>query len=308
MDNLYSDTLVNKIFNFLGIILRFLGFYLLGQGLVLFAFSVILDKDLQEVNALFFSSDTSWNHRFLLLSMQGLSQLIGFILLPLLYVHFFHPRLYQKFGIRLNSPKFGIQFLLAIFIILCSIPLISWMVNLNKAMDLPDFMNSVERSMQITEEQLKFVTDKLAAYSTTEEFLVTLLVFAVIPAVGEEILFRGIIQNEFSIVLKNPHTAIWLTGLLFSFMHFQFYGFFPRLFLGVTFGYLYYWSGNIIIPILVHFINNALTLIVTNLYRQRVISVDPDSPEFTPVYGIIISLILFSVLLFTFKKLKNQTP
>jgi uncharacterized protein len=303
MENNYSNSISVKILAFLGIIFRFLGFYILGPAIALFAFSLILGIEITEINELYLSADNSPGTKAILLAIQGIGQLLGFIILPLLYIHYFNKSLYSKLSITLSSPKFGVFFSLAILIMLSAIPFISWIIDWNKSIDLPSFMDSLERSMQATEAKLEYVTKKLVYYSNYQEFLVAIVVFAIIPAIGEELLFRGIMQNEFSSLFKNPHLAIWFTGLLFSFMHFQFYGFFPRMLLGVTFGYLYFWSGNIIIPILVHFLNNALTLITMNLYKQKIITMDPDSVESFPSISIIISLIVFSFLLFTFRRL-----
>jgi len=88
--------------------------------------------------------------------------------------------------------------------------------------------------------------------------MVGLLVIAAIPAVSEELFFRGIVQTKLVAYFKNPHWAIWLGAVFFSAFHFQFEGFFPRIVLGAVLGYLYYWSINLWIPIILHFFNNAM--------------------------------------------------
>jgi membrane protease YdiL (CAAX protease family) len=234
--------------------------------------------------------------------MQGLSQLLGFIILPYLYIKYFNRSLLPNFQVGSFSQKSLGMFIIGILILIFSIPLISWLQDWNKSIDLPQLFDPLEKSMQASENKAKILTEKLIYYSDIKGFLFALLIIAVLPAIGEEFLFRGITQNEFLSVLKNHHAAIWITGFLFSLLHFQFYGFFPRMLLGVTFGYLYYWSGNISIPMLVHFFNNALTLVVMNLYKQKLIPIDPESAESMPPLTIIISLLVFIFLLFTFKK------
>jgi membrane protease YdiL (CAAX protease family) len=282
-----SKNFLWKVIEFLGVIFRSFGLYIFGASIVLVIFS-------------FITKDS--NSKFWLLLIQGLSQLLGFIIFPYIYVKYFNRSLLPKFQVTPFSQKtFGL-FIIGILILLSSIPFISWLQDWNKSIDLPSFFDSLEKSMQATENKAKILTEKLIYYNNIPGFLLTLLVIAVLPAAGEEFLFRGITQNEFISVVKNHHVAIWLTGFLFSLLHFQFYGFFPRMLLGVTFGYLYFWSGNIIIPMFVHFSNNALLLVAMNLHKQKVIPIDPESAESLPPITIIISLLVFIFLLFTFKK------
>jgi hypothetical protein len=189
---------------------------------------------------------------------------------------------------------------------LFSIPLINVLVDFNKSIHLPHFLKNTESWMQDKELEAKKLTELIAYYNNPMEFILGLLVIAVIPAIGEELLFRGIIQNELKQILRNPHLAIWISGFIFSFMHFQFYGFIPRMLLGVMFGYLYFWSGSLLIPILVHFINNGLTFILLNLYRNKVIGLNPESSDSFPVVSIMLSFIVFLFLLLTFKKIGTK--
>jgi membrane protease YdiL (CAAX protease family) len=292
-----SMLILKKVIQFIGVILRSFGMYFLGTSIVLVIFNGIFDNKLDQ---LFQATDE--NSKFWLLLMQGLSQLLGFIIFPVLYIKYFNKQLLLNFHSKIKSPNSTLLFLLAILILLFSMPLVSWLQEWNKAIDLPESMDSIEKAMQASEIRLKALTEKLIYYSDLKSFLFAMVVIAILPAVGEELLFRGITQNEMVTILKNHHAAIWITGFLFSAMHMQFYGFFPRMLLGVTFGYLYYWSGNLAIPMFIHFLNNALTLIVMNLYKQKIINIDPESAESIPPITIVISLLVFIFLLVTFKK------
>ena len=97
--------------------------------------------------------------------------------------------------------------------------------------------------------------------STISDLLYTLIVIAVVPAIGEELLFRGYLQQKIGKWLKNPHIAIVITAFLFSVIHLDPQGIIPRFALGVLLGYLYYWSGSLWLPILAHFVNNAQAVI-----------------------------------------------
>jgi hypothetical protein len=85
-----------------------------------------------------------------------------------------------------------------------------------------------------------------------------LLVIAILPALGEELIFRGVMQKILADVFRKKYLAVWITAFFFSFVHLQFYGFLPRLILGLAFGYLYLWSASLWLPIIAHFVNNAV--------------------------------------------------
>lgn len=305
MDNQYSrpQTTGSKLLLSLGILLRFIGFIIVGAITATALFSLLTGVPVEDIPLM--ADQANENTKMLLWMLQGINQLFMFIVLPLLYVYFLNKHLYPQF--LLQKKNLGLYSLIAILVIFASIPIINWMAEWNKSIELPDFMADVESWMQSKEYAAKKMTEAIAYYNGPFEFMIALLVMAILPGLGEELMFRGILQNEFSAVLKNPHAGIWIAGFIFSFFHFQFYGFFPRLFLGVTFGYLYYWSGNLFIPILIHFMNNALTLIAMNLYKQKVINIDPESAESIPLISVVISIAVFSFLLLTFNRL-NKTP
>jgi membrane protease YdiL (CAAX protease family) len=128
-------------------------------------------------------------------------------------------------------------------------------------MHLGGAFSSIEKWMKELEETAQALTDKMTNVDTIGGLLLNLLVIALIPAVGEEMTFRGVIQQSL-MRRMNPHIAIILSAAIFSFFHFQFFGFFPRLFLGILLGYMFYITGSLWTSILMHFVNNgaAVTL------------------------------------------------
>ena len=149
---------------------------------------------------------------------------------------------------------------LSVGIMLTAIPLINCLVSWNQAVRLPESLSGLEQLMQQMEEQADrllqgFLTYKNGAWWV---LLMNLIILAVLPAVGEELTFRGVLQSFF----RNRHVAVWVTAFIFSFVHFQFYGFIPRLLLGAILGYALAWSGEIRYSIIMHATNNALSVIV----------------------------------------------
>jgi hypothetical protein len=152
------------------------------------------------------------------------------------------------------------------------------------------------------EDQLRELTNYLTSFSNVGGLLVGLLVIAVLPAIGEELVFRGLGQRLLQRLTNNHHAGIWVAAFLFSFIHLQFYGFFPRLLLGALFGYIYYWSANLWYPIFAHFVNNGFTLIMLYLYQQDATEMNIEDTEAVPPLTAAIALIATVGLLYFFRK------
>jgi len=151
----------------------------------------------------------------------------------------------------------------ALIALLFSLPLINFMVMMNEFMVLPESLNGVEQWMKEAEEQMHDITETMLLANSTSDLLTNLLVIAVVPAIAEELLFRGLIQNLFGKLSSNKHLAIWISAALFSAIHMQFYGFLPRMVLGAVFGYMLLWSGSLWLPILAHFANNGIAVLLS---------------------------------------------
>ncbi|MBO9700031.1 MAG: CPBP family intramembrane metalloprotease [Sporocytophaga sp.] len=302
MENINSSGsgILEKTLGVLIVFLVLIGSMLIGSGL-----GHIL---LKEVWGISFNSETellnliksSPDPKSLILKSQAVNAIITFLVMPLIYMAIFRQSYFKKFNpITKRLPFFLI---LSIIIFFMGMPLLAYLVDWNKEMKLPSSLKPLQDWMENSENLAKVLTETIIYYKDNTSFVVTLLVVALIPGIGEELVFRGVVQNELKDILKSPTLAIWITGFLFSFIHFQFFGFFPRMFLGVLFGYLYYWSGNIYVSMFVHFMNNALTLILANMYKQKDISFNPDSSESIPFYSVVVSLIAFSFFIYLYQR------
>ena len=150
-----------------------------------------------------------------------------------------------------------------LFLALLIIPITTFLGYLNSGIDLPAWLAGTEKWIGEMEKQADLLTGYLVNSSDVPTLLLNLAIMAVIPAIGEELFFRGLLQRLLGELIKSPHLAIWLVSIVFSSIHMQFYGFFPRLLLGLIFGYLYFWSRNIWMPIIMHFVNNAVPVILS---------------------------------------------
>lgn len=142
-------------------------------------------------------------------------------------------------------------------------PTINMTALLNKQLVLPPFLESVELWMKAKEAEMEGIVNLLIQDKSRGAFIANLVVMALLAALTEEILFRGAIQRIIEKWTKNHHVVIWFAAIVFSAIHMQFYGFIPRMILGAYLGYLLYWSKSIWLPILAHFINNAVAVVAT---------------------------------------------
>lgn len=157
----------------------------------------------------------------------------------------------------------GIElFILSAVSLILIMPLINLADILNKQMVFPEFLGGIEDWMRMKEESAERFTQLLLADNDFISVLYNLVVIAVFAAVGEEFFFRGALQRVFEKWNINHHLVIWLVAVLFSAFHLQFYGFITRLLLGAFLGYLLHWTGSICIPVFVHFLNNAVVVII----------------------------------------------
>lgn len=152
-------------------------------------------------------------------------------------------------------------FMLVLISILAGIPFLNYITDLNSKLDLPDWMDNIEQKMIQMEESAAELTELFLETGTTADLLLNFVMIAILPALGEEFLFRGVIQSIFVKWFRNSHIAVIVTAFLFSFIHFQFFGFLPRFALGLYFGYLLIWSGSIWLPVAAHLVNNGLAVI-----------------------------------------------
>ena len=194
-----------------------------------------------------------------------------------------------------------------VFFIILNAPVIEW----NKSISFPSFVSSFESWALLKEKQLESLTLYLVSFENNFEYLIGIIAIAIIPGFCEEYFFRGVLQKTLKLLLKNAHIAILLSSLLFSAFHLQFYGFFPRFFLGVFFGYLFYWSGSLMYPVIAHALNNFLSLTVFYAASSGLFGEDIDvsvnsSPEI-PLALIAFSIIIFIFLVVILKEKLNNT-
>lgn len=187
---------------------------------------------------------------------------------------------------------------------LCASPFVGFLYEINQRLNLP---GGLMETVRAAEDQAQALTKLFLQMPTTETLLYNLFLIALLPAIAEEFFFRGVVQKIFYEGSRNVHVAVWSGAALFSFIHFQFLGFLPRMFLGVILGYLFAFSGSIWVPIVAHAINNGSQVVAAYLYQRGMIKYNIEENEAPPfVFVIASALITAALFYFIYKRRVHQ--
>jgi hypothetical protein len=220
----------------------------------------------QILNALSEGSTQGGNYAGALRLMQAINHAGSFLCTSLLFILLAESPEGKKQ--LMGSIPGGNQLWLVFLLIITSTPWIAYVYEWNRGIHLP-IGESLQESIRVYEERTEKIIEQMLADTSQAGFIGNLFVMAFLPAIGEELLFRGIIQRLFYRWWRNIHFAVWITAFLFSIMHLSFSGLLPRLMLGVIFGYLFYFTGNIWLPIAAHFLNNSMALLAAFLEKNN---------------------------------------
>ncbi len=211
--------------------------------------------------------------------VTGLVQVVTFFGAALLFAMLYHGKAIKYLKICGSRNKWGLG-LLAIMITLLLLPLVDQLTIWNEGIHF----GTMEEKLRSLAEMNQKAVEKMFSLTTTGDFLLQLLVVALVPAVCEEAFFRGALQQVLHGCLKNAHVAIFVTALIFSLAHGDLYGFVPRFFLGMMLGYLFWMSGSLLVNICAHFFNNALVVLMYYLHHRGVVLFDPSEPFGFPAW------------------------
>ena len=279
-----------------------LGFQLIGIFIGVLVALPFYDGSLMDLQYAISDPVNNPTIRIPLMIMQGVGSAFGLILIPwLIYTKFF------KWGLNFGQTKANWKPIMLVFLIVIFFMGINSVVGeWNQNIELPSSFSYLEQAMQAMEENMKVLTEMMTGFTSFGELILGLLIIAIIPAIGEELVFRGLIQNHIMRITNNIHLAIWFAGFIFGAIHMQFYGLFPRMLLGVLFGYLYYYSGKLSYAIIAHFVNNGVAVVAVYLNNIGKFDFDIDSTESLPWYQVTLSAGVLVVLFFTFVNTVKQ--
>lgn len=200
-------------------------------------------------------------------------------------------------------------FAIAIATMVCAIPAINLLADLNSRF-LDWLLANSDRSrgtiewMKAREEEATVLTERFLQADSLGGLLVNIGLMALLPALAEEMSFRGVLQGVMSrqpsAISSQPsaisrqrsevsHAAIWVTAFIFSAIHVQFYGFVPRMLMGAMFGYVLAWTGSLWVPIVMHFVNNGVAVVSYQISavssQEAAISLQPSETSIADTIG-----------------------
>ena len=200
--------------------------------------------------------------------------------------------------LRLDASVKIPQILMWSMIILVSYPLIAKLTEWNTSVPLPEWMSSSQEStFALLEQTLNM--------SGPAELLTSLILVGVLAAVGEELIFRGIIQEKLNQAWENPHLAILVSSLIFGGFHMQFERIIPLSFLGLLLGYSYYYTRSLYTPIILHFINNSFQVLALYITTRNGEMPEVDNMPSVPYSVVIGSIVLTCGLIYIVTKTSN---
>jgi membrane protease YdiL (CAAX protease family) len=201
--------------------------------------------------------------------------------------------------IGFNSAISGKQFFIIIGIVIIALIISGVLGELN---DMIPLSKNTEHYFKGLEDEYNKEMFAIANMKTTQDYIVSLIIIALLPALFEEMLFRGSLQPIMISITKNAFAGILITSILFSAIHVSYYGFLPRVGLGLIIGYVYYLSKNLWLSVATHFFYNAFG--VTQIYslsKAGMLNTDAMNDTFPLYYGVIAAAALFVVFI-VFKK------
>lgn len=232
------------------------------------------------------------------------SQLLTFIFPPILYALLVKEKPLTTLGFK--NAKI-LWFLTGLFMIYSIMPLNSVLGEWNASIQLPESMSDIEGMMKDLQERASEITDKMLNVNNICGLIINLIMIAGLAAFGEELLFRSLLQTSLIKICKNAHVGIFIASAIFSFIHFEFYGFIPRLVLGLLLGYMYYYSRSIWIPMTMHFANNSTVVILYYLNNKGITNIDIDTFGKSDTTILILSIIVTATLFWiAIKQSKNE--
>lgn len=277
-------------------------FFLMGSSyLVIFILTTLLaipiyGLTLSEIIEIFRTGDFADNIN--MLSFFQITYSAGLFLIPAILAGIlFYGNSLEYLSAR--GRPFGLTLILSVMVVLVAVPLINFLAEFNMNISLPEKLAGLEQRIRETETEAEELMNIFLSDTTISRFLINLLMIAVVPAFGEEFFFRGVLQRLFTEWFRNRHAGIIVSAILFSFMHFQFLGFIPRILLGVLFSYMLVWSGSMWVPVLAHFVNNAIAVTFYFLLNRGLISGELNtigSDKETILYAIASSFFLALIM------------
>ncbi|MFZ4798058.1 MAG: CPBP family intramembrane glutamic endopeptidase [Bacteroidia bacterium] len=301
-----SHPLVYFIWNFLILTGMVITFYIIGGVLGIAITKTFFGIDLQSTfSEIIYNSNTNPQGVMALKLNQALISITIFVVPAFLFC-----RAIEQNPIRFLQLKHKTKwynYLFIIILIILALPVSSWLMELNQNFHLPEYYKDFETFLRGDEAFAKLQMEAFVNANTISQLLFNIVIVAVIPAITEEVFFRGCLQNFVRRCFYNLHVSVIFTAIIFSAIHGDYFGFLPRFMFGLVLGYAFAYSGNIWVSIVGHFLNNCITIVAYFIAQKNPnIAFLKDDYSF-PIIFTLIGCVGIIAILFAMSKLRfNQ--
>jgi membrane protease YdiL (CAAX protease family) len=272
-------------------LLIFLGLF----GFAIVLLGVILNIDLRPSVNFTFKDNNNPNVQRLAFVINTV---VGFLLPAFAFAKMFDQPPMEKIGFRSTRLE---NILLAVALIGVSLPMINTISIWNKGLHLPASMKATEDALQNMSRLYEEQISKVIAMPHAGMLFINIIVMALLPGIAEELFFRGCMQQIFQRWFRNTWAAVIVTAVVFSVFHFDFYGFFPRIILGIVLGLVFAKTGSLYPGIMAHLFNNSMALVFTfagqhsNL-KKNYATEDLNIPAWTAIVSLVLVIYLVTRL------------
>lgn len=204
-----------------------------------------------------------------LLTLLTVQDLLAFIVPAIAAMAIFYRRPFHAMGLDRAPGWLSLMVIILFYIV--SLPAMNWLVSFNEAMTLPSWMGGVEDLMREAEDAAAEATQRILDINSAGMLVATVFVVGFMAGLSEEMLFRGAMLRTMQDSRLGTHAVVWIVAILFSAFHLQFYGFIPRMVLGLWLGYLFVWTRNLWVPIIAHTLNNSTVVVFSYLTNKGLV-------------------------------------
>lgn len=151
-----------------------------------------------------------------------------------------------------------------IIVYVLALPAMNQIIEWNASIHFPQALHEVEETLRKWEESNNGITRKLLESSSIVGIITGVCIVGILTGFSEEIFFRGALQGIFVRSRIGTAISVWVAAIIFSAIHFQFFGFIPRMLMGAFFGYLLIWSKSLWVAAFAHALNNSVVVVTSS--------------------------------------------
>lgn len=228
----------------------------------------------------------------------GLSHVLTFIVGPLIFAFIYYKgHIKDYFQLKGFNPKLLMFFIIALYALY---PAMGYLTYYIQQIDFPDFL-------KVMDDEALSALAEIIKMDNLGDLMINLLIIGIIPGIGEEMLFRGIIQKELTSFNRKPHLSIFITAILFALFHFQVTGLASKFLIGMVLGYAYHYSGSLILPMILHALNNSIATIAYYFSPENLLDKGVDNTPI-PWMPVVLFTAIFGLVMYYIDRLSKEEP